>query len=338
MSKFFSILRTNLHWLLFVLGCDAFFAWMLWVVDAQAMEKLIVSIVLFTILSFVLVCVVLWHKERRMSRAFSDYLRDPGPAQVQILLSRLQGFPRSRLKELIETLEKTQRSNAALLVQNEDYEEYVESWAHETKTPIALLTMILDNHQEEMDPELIYKIEYIRSSLNESVEQMLQYARIKGERKDYLFEKILLKDAVNEVLEDYRPLLSEKEFVVINELDEEWIYADRRGLRYMLGQFVSNSIKYAKDDPKLVFSAPEKNILQIADNGIGVKKSDLPYLFERGFTGNTGERRGKATGMGLYLARKLADDMRIELNVTSETGKGFAVVVKYPDVNMREEE
>ncbi len=338
MRKFFCIVRSQIHWLLYMLACDVFFVGALWLVDARALKMLTLSLVLFTLGSFALVCAYLWHRENRMAQVFDAYLREPTDARAQILLSRLSGYPRSRLNTLLKMLEKAEREKANLLSQNEDYEEYVESWAHEAKTPIALLTMILDNNRDDMDPDMVYKIEYIRSRLNESVEQMLQYARIKGERKDYLLENLLLKDVVDEVLEDYRPLLSEKEILAINELDRQTIFADRRALRYMLGQFVSNSIKYSSDDPKLTFSAPEKNCLKIEDNGIGVKKSDLPYIFERGFTGNTGEKRGKATGMGLYLAKKLADDMKFDLNVTSETGKGFTVVVQYPDVSTREEE
>ena len=338
MKKFFCIVRSQIHWLLFVLACDAFFVGALWLVDARALKILALSLILFTLGSFALVCALLWHRENRMAQVFSDYLREPTDARARILLSRLSGYPRSRMETLLKLLGKAEREKGLLLSQNEDYEEYVESWAHEAKTPIALLTMILDNNQEDMDPDMVYKIEYIRSRLSESVEQMLQYARIKGERKDYLFEKLCLRAVVDEVLEEYRPLLSEKNILAINELGQETIFADRRALRYMLGQFVSNSIKYSSDDPKITFSAPEKNCLKIEDNGIGVKKADLPYIFERGFTGNTGEKRGKATGMGLYLAKKLADDMRIDLNVTSETGKGFTVVVQYPDVSTREEE
>ena len=252
---------------------------------------------------------------------------------LQILLSNLKGAEKERAKELCEQISQKDARLSHEIARSGDYEEYVEAWAHEAKTPIALLTMILDNNRDTMEPEMVYKVEYVRARLSESVEQMLQYSRIKGERKDYLFEKLSIREILDEVVEDYRPLLVEKNFTVINDVKEEMIYADHRGLRYMLGQFVSNSIKYCSEDPQIVFRIDD-NRLVVEDNGIGVKKSDLPFIFERGFTGNTGQARKKATGMGLYLASKLAEDMNLKLFVTSETGKGFQIVVQYPMVEL----
>ena len=332
MKKFTGILREHAVWLLFMLLCDAFFVGTLWVVDARAIGILSLSLILFTIFSFAAVCAYLWARERWIAKAFSDYLQNSDASQAQIFLNRHKGGTKARLKVLLELLEKNEQQKGTLIAQNEDYEEYVEKWAHEAKTPIALLTMILDNNRDSMDPEMVYKMEYIRSSLSESVEQMLQYARVKGERKDYLLEKLCLKDAVDEVVEDYRPLLSEKNFTVINDLTSEVLFADRRALRFILGQIVSNAIKYSSEEPELKFASKGPDKLVISDNGIGVKACDLPFIFERGFTGDTGAVRKKATGMGLYLVKKVADDMKFTLDVASETGKGFQIVVQYPMV------
>ncbi len=332
MKKFFLVLHEHIHWLIYLLLCDAFFVGMLWVVDARSLVTLSLALVLFTILSFAAVCAFLWGREKRIARAFSDYLQDPEKAKAEILVSRHRGFSKERMKVLLNLLEKNETQKSTLISQNEEYEEYVEKWAHEAKTPIALLTMILDNNRDTMPPEMAYKIEFIRSNLSESVEQMLQYARVKGERKDYLFEKLSLKEAVDEVIEDYRPLLSEKNFTVINELGVELVFSDRRALHFILGQIVSNAIKYSSEDPQLKFAPEGPDKLVISDNGIGVKQCDLPYIFERGFTGDTGAVRKKATGMGLYLVKKMADDMKFSLDVASETGKGFQIVVQYPMV------
>ena len=332
MKKFTGILREHSVWLLFMLLCDAFFVGTLWVVDARAIGILSLSLILFTIFSFFAVCAYLWTREHRIEKAFSDYLKNSDASQAQIFLNRHKGGTKTRLKVLLELLEKNEQEKGMLIAQNEEYEEYVEKWAHEAKTPIALLTMILDNNRDTLPPDMAYKIEYIRSNLSESVEQMLQYARVKGERKDYLLEKLRLKDAVDEVIEDYRPLLSEKNFTVINELNEERIFADRRALRFVLGQIVSNAIKYSSEEPELKFASEGPDKLVISDNGIGVKACDLPFIFERGFTGDTGAVRKKATGMGLFLVKKVADDMKFTLDVASETGKGFQIVVQYPMV------
>ena len=330
MKRYFSILAAHLPWLAYALVGDLFFAVLLWFTDVSAFRALVLSIVLFSVLSFLLVCAIILASESHMSRALNEFLANPNEEHAQILLSNLKGAEMRRTKEMCDLLISREERLGKEILRNEDYEEYVEAWAHEAKTPMALLTMILDNNRDSLAPEMVYKIEYIRTRLNECVEQMLQYSRIKGEKKDYLFEKLAIKDVIDEVIDDYRPLLEEKDFLVINHVRDEQLYGDRRALRFILGQIVSNSIKYSSDEPKLEFSIEGEDRLVIEDNGIGIKSCDLPFIFERGFTGDTGEARKKATGMGLYLVKKMSDDMNFVLDVASEAGKGFKIVVQYP--------
>ena len=330
MKRYFSILTAHLPWLAYALAGDLFFAVLLWFTDVSAFRALVLSIILFSVLSFLLVCAIILASESRMSRALNEFLVNPNEEHAQILLSNLKGAEMRRTKEMCDLLISREERLGKEILRNEDYEEYVEAWAHEAKTPMALLTMILDNNRDSLAPEMVYKIEYIRTRLNECVEQMLQYSRIKGEKKDYLFEKLAIKGVIDEVIDDYRPLLEEKDFLVINHVRDEQLYGDRRALRFILGQIVSNSIKYSSDEPKLEFSIEGEDRLVIEDNGIGIKSCDLPFIFERGFTGDTGEARKKATGMGLYLVKKMSDDMNFVLDVASEAGKGFKIVVQYP--------
>ena len=67
--------------------------------------------------------------------------------------------------------------------------------------------------------------------------------------------------------------------------------------------------------------------LSIRDNGCGVKACDLPHIFEKGFTGDSGEKRKKSTGMGLYLVKQLADTLKIEITVKSEWMQGFEIIL-----------
>lgn len=218
-----------------------------------------------------------------------------------------------------------------------DYEEYVEAWAHETKIPISLLTLLLDNHSDEMPGSIANRMDYIRNRMQEYVDQMLFYARLKSEKTDLYFEQISLEECVQDILEDYQPLLEEKNFAVTLEALEADVFSDKRGLRFILSQIVSNSIKYSRKDvtPSLEIKYQiyeTENVLSIVDNGIGVKKCDLPYIFEKGFTGDSGENRKKATGMGLYLVHEFAKRLKLELDVESKWMKGFVLKIKFPKV------
>ena len=164
---------------------------------------------------------------------------------------------------------------------------------------------------------------------------MLYYARLRGARRDYRFERLTLRSCIDEVLDDYRPLLEEKGFRVETRLADETVFTDRRGLCFLLGQLVSNSVKYTSDAPVLTFSlacSEAETVLTVRDNGPGVHACDLPYVFEKGFTGDSGHEKSKATGMGLYLAREIAKKLGLTLSAASDWGAGFAVCISFPIV------
>lgn len=336
MKHSFKIILPYIPWLLLLLGVDAFAALLLWIADVQAFYSMIIVILLATILLFSAVCYVLVRLERKRRQAFLSFIDNPDEYHEELLLGTVNMAHREEIRLLGEILRDRQDTYTELQGQLNDYEEYVEAWAHETKTPLSLLTLLLDNRRDELPAAVGFKLDHIRNRMQESVDQMLFYARLKGTRKDYLFEHIHIRICMEEVLEEYKPLLEEKQFQIRYHLEDDIVYSDRRGLRFLLGQIISNSIKYCSKEPELCFESFQGNgcyVLSVKDNGIGVRSCDLPYIFEKGFTGDSGEGRKKATGMGLYLAREIAKEMNLFLNVHSEWGKGFEMQISFPDVN-----
>lgn len=329
------VITQYIPWFFLLLGIDAFAALLLWIADVQAFYAMIVVIVLATVLLFIGVCSVLVHLERKREQAFLDFLYNPDEYHEELLLKSVSLAQKEYIVLLGKNLRGKQIAYTELQTQLNDYEEYVESWAHETKTPLSLLTLLLDNRRDELSAAVSFKLDYIRNHIQESVDQMLFYARLKGTRKDYLFEHIPIRTCIEEVLENYKPLLEEKQFQVRLCVSDDTVYSDRRGLYFLLGQIISNSIKYCGTEPKLVFESYQREgcyVLSITDNGIGVRSCDLPYIFEKGFTGDPGEGRKRATGMGLYLAKEIAKELNITLNANSEWGQGFEMQIAFPVV------
>ena len=141
-------------WLLLLLGVDAFAALLLWLADVQAFYSMITVILLATILLFSLVCGVLVHREQKREQAFFAFLCDPEEHQEELLLKILSPTQREPVRLLARTLRDKQNAYDGLQMQIKDYEEYVESWAHETKTPLSLLTLLLDNRRDELSTTL----------------------------------------------------------------------------------------------------------------------------------------------------------------------------------------
>lgn len=329
-------LKCYLPWLLLLLGVDAFAALLLWLADAQAFYATVVVIFLFTVLLFTVLCHVLIRVEHKREQAFLDFLGNPDEYHEELLLKSLPPSRREPVQLLGSMLREKQSAFAGLQEQWNEHEEYVEAWAHEIKIPLSLLTLLLDNRREELPAAVALKLDHIRNRVQESVDQMLFCARLRGTRKDYLFEFVPVRTCIEELLEDYKPLLDEKAFKVQCPIAGDMVYTDRRGLHFLLGQLISNSIKYSGREPALCFRSFRRDnryVLSVKDNGAGVRACDLPYLFEKGFTGDSGENRKKATGMGLYLADMIARDLNLSLEAISEWGSGFEIQISFPVVD-----
>lgn len=330
------IILQYIPWLLLLLGIDVFAVLLLWLADIKAFYAMVVVIILATVLLFTLVCCVIIHRERKREQTFFAFLYSPDEYHEKLLLETVSLAQQESIRLLGKNLRDKQLAYMELQTQLADYEEYVESWAHETKTPLSLLTLLLDNRRDELPSPINFKLDYIRNRMQESVDQMLFYARVKSARKDYLFEHISVRTCIEDLVDDYVPLLDEKQFQIQFSLADDTVYSDRRGLSFLIGQVISNSIKYCGEEPELCFSSFQRDgryILSIKDNGIGVRSCDLPYIFEKGFTGDSGDGRKKATGMGLYLAKEIAKELNVTLNAHSEWGQGFEMQISFPVVN-----
>ncbi len=275
-----SYLRQYLPWLGLLLGVDALAALLLWLADARAFAAMAAVIVLATVFLFVCVCAVLCTRAKRREQAFTAFLATPDAAHEQALCRLLAPREAQSAHLLGETLRAQQQTIAQLQTQMDDYEDYVELWAHEVKTPLALLTLVLDNRRDTLPEAVGFKLDYARNRMQAFIDQMLYYARLRGARRDYRFERLTLRSCIDEVLDDYRPLLEEKGFRVEIRLADETVFTDRRGLCFLLGQLVSNSVKYTSDAPVLTFSltcSAAETVLTVRDNGPGVRACDLPY-------------------------------------------------------------
>ena len=218
---------------------------------------------------------------------------------------------------------------AAQIRTNREYRQYIESWVHEIKLPIAAAQMIAANHpgaETESIGEELKRIE-------EYVQQALYYARSESVEKDYLISRTKLKDLVlKELAHHARPMLQAKMRPEVGALDYT-VLADTKWCRFILRQVISNAIKYRRqEDARLWISAREEDSrvwLEIGDNGIGISEKDLDRVFEKGFTGENGRRYGESTGMGLYLCKRLCEKLEMDVKLSSVKGAGTKVSIGF---------
>ena len=164
--KFQKILR-YLPWLLLLFGVDAFFTVLLWIADLDAFYAMSALLLLAVLLMFSAICFVLVRLEEKREQVFFDFLANPDEYHEERLLGVLVPAQGEAVRLLGRCLRDKQNAYIGLLEQMNDYEEYVESWAHEAKTPLSLLTLLLDNRREELSETVSCKLDYIQNRLQE---------------------------------------------------------------------------------------------------------------------------------------------------------------------------
>ena len=207
-----------------------------------------------------------------------------------------------------------------------DYREYTLSFVHEIKTPLCALSMLFDYHKDKTVRKELDKID-------SCVDEMLYYARSGNPEKDYFIKEFVFSDLLHRVLLDYKPyLLEEGVHILVRDADTT-VFSDEKWLHFILSQLVQNSLKYFdKKEKTLEFFCESKEhsvLVRIRDNGCGIKSSDLPRVFEKGFTGSLRQKK-HSTGMGLYLARELCLKLGLSIEIHSKEGEYTEVIITLP--------
>ncbi|MBE6069140.1 MAG: HAMP domain-containing histidine kinase [Clostridium lundense] len=211
-----------------------------------------------------------------------------------------------------------------------EYREYIETWVHEIKTPIASTRLIIENNQNEITKNIDYEIKTIEGY----IEQVLYYSRSNNVSKDYIIKEVSLPALVKSVIKrNSRDFINKRISIDIGNVEGS-VYSDAKWLEFILNQIIVNSIKYSKEKSGKVkvYSIRNENniVLNIEDNGIGIVNKDINRVFEKGFTGENGRKLRRSTGIGLYLCKKLSEQLGLGLTLTSQAGEGTKVSIIFP--------
>ena len=227
-------------------------------------------------------------------------------------------------KSMLEQVSEAKREQA-------EYREYIEQWIHEIKTPITAMKLICENHKANHSKDLLMELE----KTNRYTEQALFYARSEHPEKDYLVREIRLFDVVHQAIAENKYLLRQSNVLIDLAETDDTVYSDEKWLCFILNQMIVNAVKYRAESPIIQFYVEhtENEVsLCVADNGIGIRASDLPRIFEKGFTGENGRNTSQpATGMGLYLCKRLCDKLDIGIAATSNDKTVFRLSFRIND-------
>ena len=265
-----------------------------------------------------------WQRDRQMRQLLdmagqlseryliSEVMELPAQAEDQVYYRLLKMAGKSMLEQIGEIRRERQ-----------EYKEYIEQWIHEIKTPITAMKLLCENHRTDWTKELLMELE----KTNRFTEQALYYARSEHTEKDYSVRKMALIQVVHQAIADNKYLLLQSGMHLEVEEIQDTVYSDDKWVRFILNQLIANAVKYRTGQPILRFSTHRQQdqvVLVVEDNGIGISATDLPRIFEKGFTGQNGRKVQQSTGIGLYLCKRLCE--KLGIGITAESSENGASI------------
>lgn len=229
--------------------------------------------------------------------------------------------PEEDYRALVQALCAQQQAlETRMNAQYQDMLDYYTLWAHQIKTPIAAMRLLLQDADTDEQRALLEQVQ----SVEQYVEMVLGYLRLESPSSDYVIRNYALDDIVRQAVRKYASQFIRRrlrlEYTPLNVS----VITDEKWLLFVIEQVLSNALKYTRSGSvSITLEAPKT--LCIRDTGIGIASEDLPRVFEKGFTGCNGRTDKRATGIGLYLCRRILEKLGHTIAITSTVGEGTTV-------------
>ena len=234
------------------------------------------------------------------------------------------GALEAQYQALVRALDADRR--AQLTRSQQGYQELVEYytvWAHQIKTPIAAMRLRLQSEDSDSSRRLLTDL----GRIEQYVEMVLTYLRLEGEGTDYVFREAKLDDIVRPALRRFAGEFIARRLTLDYTPTDVRVFTDEKWLSFVIEQVLSNALKYTPQGGVSVY-VEEPKTLCIRDTGIGIAPEDLPRVFERGYTGLQGRADKRASGIGLYLCRRICRNLGHTITAESRPGEGTTVRIK----------
>lgn len=230
------------------------------------------------------------------------------------------------LRRLCAMLAKSETDRQRQRIENADY---FTMWIHQIKTPIAAMQLILREQDDARSRELLAEL----FRIDQYAEMALTYARLESPTTDLVLRRCAVEPIVRSMVRQYAGQFVRRHVALRCEIEPVCALTDEKWLAFILGQLLSNAVKYTENGTVTVRVTKEL-VLSVSDTGIGIAPEDLPRIFEKGFTGYNGRAGRKSTGLGMYLSRCAAEKLGHRISVQSAPGQGTTVSVDLRSVDL----
>ena len=336
-----NFIKQNYIWILMIVTMSCIHLLYMYLIGARK-QDLVYAAALDAILLLITVLVGFFRYSSKV-KALSNALKRPVEEQAQ--LPEATDDVEMLYQRLLEnqSIARSESESSAAIRQSQ-MRDYYSMWVHQIKTPISAMKLLLEVEREELgqlicdDEQSQYLLSDNMDSfedelfrIEEYVSMALQYQRVSSTENDFVLEKVSVDGVIRDTIKKYAKIMIRRHIGINYSGTGQEVYTDGKWLAFMLEQILSNAIKYTPQGFVTIETAEGKDrfFITIKDTGIGIKAEDLPRVFEKGYTGYNGHADKKATGIGLYLCRQMADKLGHTIRMESEIGKGTKVWIGF---------
>ncbi|MGT2750016.1 sensor histidine kinase [Streptococcus orisasini] len=235
-----------------------------------------------------------------------DFLQAPSDLAYKAALEKL--------------LERQAEDRLNYKTREENLQQLIKMWSHQMKVPISAISLMAQTNQLKQGD---VQSQLLR--LENDLARLLNYIKFSQNQSDFRFEKCRVREILVDLVKKNQVFFLQKDISLT--IEGEWeINSDKKWLSFAFSQILDNAIKYSKKGGHITILIQENQVL-IEDTGMGILKEDIPRLFEEGFTGYNGHEHQKATGLGLYMAKKVLDSLELAIKIDSQIDEGTQVYI-----------
>ncbi|WP_422657969.1 sensor histidine kinase [Paenibacillus sp. EC2-1] len=299
-------------------------------IDSSIPFMPMVYIMFLSTLIFIVFFIMRYHKETRFYKSLESWDYTTGIDTIMEAESPFEQIVETNVKFLNE---RYQNEASHRFIEVEQEKDELLSWIHEVKTPLTAMHLMIERMpQDPLKNQLLY--EWLRIHL--LLDQQLHQKRIPFIQNDLYVELFLVEPIIYKEIKELKSWCMQKGIGFDVSLQVTEVLSDAKWLGFILRQLLTNAVKYSDASDILIETRMDDNgntVLEIKDQGRGIDPKDLPRIFDKGFTSTTKHQDHAATGMGLYLAQRVARSLLIHIQVTSELGEGTTFYLTFPQKN-----
>lgn len=255
------------------------------------------------------------HRLLSRIRTFSDIEANPLPKPSSRDQADYQAIIQSLQDEHRRFYADTQKKHA-------DSMDYFTVWAHQIKTPIAAMRLNLQNE----DSPLTRKLSNTLMRIEQYVAMVLTFLRLNSQTTDYVFKTCDLDKIVRSAVKKFSTEFIDRKLSLVYQPLKCTVVTDEKWLSFVIEQVLSNALKYTPSG-SITIALKGENTLAISDTGIGIAPEDLPRIFENGFTGCNGRADRTSSGIGLYLCKRICDNLGHAIAANARVGQGTTIEI-----------